>query len=215
MIKIDKNSTAPASLALERDNANGSYTCEDVIQQLNEDFYGKCYLCEIKPLQSIQVEHLIPHRGDKQLKFDWNNLFLSCPHCNSVKNKNKFYNRILNCCTTNPEDEIEQQFTEGHVDVSSKNQNEKAIMTAELLQECFESCNTGIRILESQVRIDELSATMNLLYRQLNAYKKNSKGRSLRALQGMLEKSYKFAGFTRTYVRMHLDDYPGLAPFVK
>lgn len=30
----------------------------------------------------MEVEHLRAHRGtDRDLMFDWNNLFLCCPHC--------------------------------------------------------------------------------------------------------------------------------------
>lgn len=30
----------------------------------------------------MEVEHLRAHRGtDRDLMFDWNNLFLFCPHC--------------------------------------------------------------------------------------------------------------------------------------
>ena len=40
----------------------------------------------------LQIEHLIPHRGDVELKYDWNNLFWSCAHCNNDK-----YDPILDC----------------------------------------------------------------------------------------------------------------------
>ena len=39
--------------------------------------------------QDAQVEHLLPHLDGKypKRKFDWNNLFWSCGHCNNVKNQ--------------------------------------------------------------------------------------------------------------------------------
>lgn len=106
MVKIDRSYPAPASLALESQNVSGSYSKEDVIDQLEHDFHGKCYICEIKPLMDPQVEHLLPHKGGKypERKFDWNNLFLVCAHCNSVKNKKKYDSGILNCCETDPEE---------------------------------------------------------------------------------------------------------------
>jgi hypothetical protein len=42
----------------------------------------------------------VAHRGNKDLKFDWNNLFFACPHCNGTKGAKAIYDDILNC--TNP-----------------------------------------------------------------------------------------------------------------
>ena len=36
-------------------------------------------------------------RGDKKLKYDWNNLFWVCAHCNNIKSDK--YEPILNCTT--------------------------------------------------------------------------------------------------------------------
>ena len=44
----------------------------------------------------LPVEHLIPHKGNKDLEFEWNNLFLACPHCNNIKRDK--YTPILDCC---------------------------------------------------------------------------------------------------------------------
>ena len=86
--------------------------------------------------------------------------------------------------------------------------------TAQLVTECFERANTGIRVVECQTRVDALQKTMNALFRSLNSYRKRPTPRTLRALRGMLSRSYKFAGFTRAYVREHLEDYPQLEEFV-
>ena len=43
---------------------------------------------------------------------------------------------------------------------------------------------------------------MIILYKVLEAYKKNQSPRNLRALRGMLNRSHKFAGFTRTYAEV-------------
>lgn len=71
---------------------------------------GTGYLCEQDELQSIQIEHLKPHHGGKNidLKYDWNNLFFSCSHCNSVKNRKQYESNILDCCSTDPETMIHQ-----------------------------------------------------------------------------------------------------------
>ena len=52
---------------------------------------------------------------------------------------------------------------------------------------------------------------MGLLYQALGKYRKNPDGEALQVLRGMLNRKYKFSAFTRTYVRSHLSDYPGLA----
>ena len=137
--------------------------------------------------------------------FDWNNLFLSCPHCNSVKNQKKYEEHIIDCCKEDPEASIRQELVDSHVVVTAIESTEDAIRTAGLLTECFEKENTGIRILECQTRVNALQTTMTTLYRCLANYKQNPSQRNYRTLRGMLNRSHKFAGFTRTYVRNHID----------
>ena len=75
MIKIQRSFPAPASLALEAKKANGKYNLADVTNQLRKDFYDKCYICEIKPVQDPEVEHRLPHKNGKYAdrKFDLEN----------------------------------------------------------------------------------------------------------------------------------------------
>ena len=56
---------------------------------------------------------------------------------------------------------------------------------------------------------------MNLLCKHLDKLETGSSKRTILVLRGMLDRKYKFAGFTRTYVRDHLDKYPALAPYVE
>ena len=215
MVKVNRTKTAPASLAIEKEKGTENYRERDVVFQLNKDFNGKCYLCEIDKLQSIHIEHLKPHHGkDRDLMFDWNNLFLSCPHCNSVKNQKKYEEHIIDCCKEDPEASIRQELGDSHVVVTAIESTEDAIRTAGLLTECFEKENTGIRILECQTRVNALQTTMTTLYRCLANYKQNPSQRNYRTLRGMLNRSHKFAGFTRTYVRNHIDEYPNLSELV-
>jgi hypothetical protein len=96
MINIIKSQPAPACLAIERIKANGDYKCGDVLERIKTDFHNKCYICEDKEPTSINVEHFIPHKNrDKDLEFNWNNLFYACVHCNSTKHAK--YNNLLNC----------------------------------------------------------------------------------------------------------------------
>ena len=99
MIKIERKDTAKTRLAvadLQKARQSGSsYNTESVNQALREVFHGKCYICENKAATSYQIEHLISHGGNTELKYDWNNLFWSCAHCNNIKLAK--YDPILDC----------------------------------------------------------------------------------------------------------------------
>ena len=105
MVYLPKSQPAPACLEQEKMNVNGNYDCGEVLERLQHDFKNKCYICESGEPTDINTEHFIPHKGDKQLKFDWNNLFFSCSHCNSIKGASGKYLNILNC--TNLSDKVD------------------------------------------------------------------------------------------------------------
>lgn len=102
MFNATKTQPAPASLS-----ARKQYDAADVIAQLRHDFYDKCYLCGDKINKDLRVEHFAPHLDGKypDRKFDWNNLFLSCDHCNSIKSNSYNHNgkSIINPVTQKPE----------------------------------------------------------------------------------------------------------------
>lgn len=100
MVKIERKETEKSKLAirsLEKEKAKSSGKCntDEVVDALRGIFHDKCYICEYKDATSWEVEHLKPHGGDIDLKFDWNNLFWACGHCNHIKG-NKF-TPILDC----------------------------------------------------------------------------------------------------------------------
>lgn len=213
MVKIERTPEPPESLEKEAKKAFGSYNQSDVIQQLKEDFADKCYICELKGLPDPEVEHLRPHnnRSLTDRVFDWNNLFYACPHCNNIKKAEKYTDKILNCCEIDPEDFLDHDFVKGHVRVHNRTQDENATMTADLITNCFEKRNTGIREAACQYRINELSKDMNILYKILLKYKKNPESRRYqRCLRQMLDRKSSFAAFKRYYVRTHSVDYPEL-----
>ena len=75
MVKIERKGTpkaqaAIASLKSEKVKPSGTYNTPEVNDALQEMFAHKCYLCEQKGLKSIQIEHLVPHHDDIDLKFD-------------------------------------------------------------------------------------------------------------------------------------------------
>lgn len=73
MIKCERTYPAPESLAKRQ-----AYNEADVISRLKEIFNDKCYICGLKGLQDGVVEHLVSHKGNDDLKYDWDNLFWSC-----------------------------------------------------------------------------------------------------------------------------------------
>lgn len=100
MIKFSRNDTSKARAAVsmlkKAKETKGSCNTPEVNAALAEMFKGKCYICENKEgISSFQIEHLIPHRGNSELKYDWNNLFWSCAHCNNIKNAK--YEPIVDC----------------------------------------------------------------------------------------------------------------------
>lgn len=97
MIFHAKTLPGPPCLAAEKARANGTYNCDGVLELLKKDFKNKCYLCEDKEPHSINTEHFLPHKGNNDLKFDWNNLFYCCAHCNNTKLAKEKYDSILNC----------------------------------------------------------------------------------------------------------------------
>ncbi len=99
MVKFDRKNTEKAKaaiLSLKRaEELKRTYNTPQVNEALLEMFYGKCYICENREMTSMQIEHLRPHKEQPKLKYDWNNLFLSCAHCNSIKGMK--YDSILDC----------------------------------------------------------------------------------------------------------------------
>lgn len=216
MVKIERTPTPPESLAVEAMKTNGSYRESDVVQLLKKDSADKCYICELKNLSDPQVEHLRPHhnRKYKERVFDWNNLFYACPHCNLLKNVEKYEDKILDCCVVDPEEVLEHIFSDGYVRVNGKG-NESVLLTADLIENSFEKRNTGVREAACQHRISKLADTMNILYKTLKKYKENpDKERYKRSLKEMLSRTSQFAAFKRYYVREHIVDYPGLKEYI-
>ena len=92
MIYFQKYKEFPGCLQIEKDKEiqgtkkDGDYKCRCVLRILRDDFKNKCYICERKDIADINVEHFKPHRNkNRDLKFDWNNLFYACGHCNNIK----------------------------------------------------------------------------------------------------------------------------------
>jgi len=151
MLFFEKSQPAPVCLKIEKNKPNGDYKCGDVLTRLKKDFKNKCYICEQKEPASINVEHFIPHKGDLELKFCWDNLFWSCSHCNNIKSGK--YDNILNC--TDENDKIEQKlkyrfkpFPFEKVEIELLDNTEKSQNTKELLLKVYNG-NTPLKRIES------------------------------------------------------------------
>ena len=218
MVKIERTLPAPASLAVEAKKVSGKYDKPDVVEQLREDAHDKCYICEMKGLQDPVVEHLLPHKDGKypDRKFDWNNLFWACGHCNGVKNQQKYDEGIMDCCKKDPEEEIYFRLINEEIHVSAKdNSNKEAVLTAILVQEVFSLKNTGMRVYKSEMRFEELNKEMNKLYDNLEELNKKPNSKVvLRKLKALLRRKASFAAFKRNYIRENKDKYPDLMTYI-
>lgn len=212
MVKVERSFPAPTSLSFKE-----SYREADVISRLRNDFYDKCYICELK-LSDINVEHLLPHKNiDLDRKFDWENLFLSCPHCNEVKNNSRYEEKILDCCKVDPEEKISFEFKGNEIEVLSKNpQDEQAVKTAELIYEVFNIKNTGIREFASDFRFKKLQKEMLIFLQKLEEYRNNKQSFfNFRILKELLKRESEFAAFKRNYIRKNIKVYPELEEVIK
>ncbi len=162
------------------------------------------------------VEHLLPHKNGKypERKFEWNNLFWACGHCNGVKNRQEYDGGILDCCIQEPEEFLCFHLREGTVDISGKKKEPIVELTAQLIMEVFNLKNTGIRVCASELRLRELNKEMNKLYKNLEKLKKNSESSIVKGiLRAMLRRESKFAAFKREYIRENAEYYPQLIQF--
>lgn len=218
MIKIERSFPAPASLAIEAKKVSGKYDKPDVVKKLREDAHDKCYICGLKGLQDPIVEHLLPHKDGRypDRKFDWNNLFWACGHCNGVKNQQKYDEGIIDCCKQDPEEFINFKLMNEVIDVSAKDiTNEKAVLTAALVLEVFSLKNTGMRIYKSEMRFQELNKEMNKLYDNLEELNRKPDSKVvLRKLKAILRRESAFAAFKRNYIRDNKDRFPKLMAYI-
>ena len=219
MVKVQRSFPAPFSLAEEACKKNGSYSEPDVIERLRKDFNDKCYICEMKDLQDPQIEHLLPHKNGKyhDRKFDWENLFWACGHCNNVKNQDKYDEGIIDCCKEDPEKMIDFECDDKNIFLRSKDKNpsETTKRTMDLIQEVFNLKNTGMRVYKSDIRFKSLQKEMNLLFDNLEGFKKNPNSKvTLRKLKALLRRESAFAAFKRCYIREHLAEYSALESYL-
>ena len=200
MIHLHKSPLPPnITIKSERDYQSGV-----VLEILAEDCHNKCYICEDKP-STINVEHIVPHRRDPKLKFDWNNLFLACGHCNNIKGKK--YDDILDPTKCNPEEhialsiEITDDLIE-QVQVASLQEDSSTLKTVELLRLVYNGGSTDIKDIEcSNLRNEHLSPIIHRFYRYIHNYREEPDLGYEKKIRNEIERSSAFAAFKRKIVR--------------
>ena len=214
MVKIERKDTEKSRMAIksltkEKNKSSGKCNTDEVITALQETFHNKCYLCENKNATEWEIEHLVPHKGNLDLKFNWKNLFWSCGHCNHIKG-NKF-TPILDC-TKFEVDEIISFRKLGYFGKEESLHFEKVAdypdnieiqTTCDLLQRIYYG-NTlqeqaGAKILRHEIRT-ELSKFKNYI-RDYNDATGEDKKDLFYAIRNELKSNSSFAAFKRWIVR--------------
>ena len=221
MINIVRNQAAPECLAIEKQKPSSeNYRCGDVLNRLQIDFFNKCYLCEQKEPTGINVEHFHSHRGNRDLMFDWSNLFFACPHCNNIKGDR--HDNILNCTEINPTitDIIKfsmNPFPNEVTLIEALNDDETVKNTVDLLNKIYNSQSPDIKRLESSNLRSKLSRELNEFTRSIIDYayeKRPSQKEDLRAIIiDHLKKDSQFTAFkiwqvkSSNFLRTEFNEY--------
>lgn len=211
MLYFEKSQPAPDCLAIEKQKAYGDYKCGCVLERLKTDFKNKCYICESKAPSTINVEHFKSHQGDKNLKFDWNNLFWSCGHCNNTKLAK--FDDILNC--TNINDSIENKlnynfkpFPREKVNIAINSNDNKTLQTQALLLAVFNGTTTLKEIESDNIRdslLKEIKDFQEWLIEYFETNDNEEKARCLKKIKKHLNKASAFTSFKRQIIKDNSD----------
>jgi uncharacterized protein (TIGR02646 family) len=220
MIHLPKSQPPPDCLAQEKQKASGTYRCDGVATQLKEDFKNKCYLCEQRSPTSINIEHFIPHCGDRDRMFDWDNLFFCCAHCNNVKaawQARTSFTDLLNC--TLAEDRVDEvmdyhlevstalgTLSKEHVRINPLESNVRIQSTAQLLNEIFQG-TTEQKVIESanlrEKLLEEVRKLTELMSKYLGAKSERLQQRRKDQILEHLQSDSSFTAFKRCLIRKH------------
>lgn len=222
MIKIERKQTEKVRLAQEdlkqAKVKKTSYNTENVNQALIEAFHGKCYICENKNATSFQIEHLIPHKENLDLKYDWNNLFWSCAHCNNIKLDK--YDPIIDCTKEDVEKKIAFR-KEGYFGTAEKfvfvplDGDEKTQNTIQLLNDAYYG-TTPQKIIEAKILRKNLRENISRFKNYVREYLEAT-GEDKEDLELVIKKELgdnsEFTAFKRWLVR-DCENLPKLLKYV-
>lgn len=219
MVKIKRRNTInseAAKLALQEAKRNDSgYNIDVVNTALAEMFHGKCYICENKEITSYQIEHLIPHKGDLDLKYDWNNLFWSCGHCNNTKLGH--FEPIVDCTKVDVDDLIAFRKsgyfgTDEKLEFIALSTGEEIENTVKLLEAVFSGTTPQKRI-EAKLIRRKLRKELSEFKEYVREYQEaegEEKEDLFCQIKKELKESSSFTAFKRWIIKDHIECFPEL-----
>ena len=201
MVRLNKTALPP--------NVNITSDCSyqkgKALDILVEDCYCKCYICEDKPTK-INVEHIIPHRSDPSLKYNWDNLFIACGNCNGIKGTH--YDNILDPIKCDPEECIDLSINTTNnfvatVDICAKQNDSATMQTVELLQKVYNGIDvTKMQKVECANLLKEhLLPNIRLFMQYILNYKEEPKDGNDILISKELHRSSIYSAFKRKIVR--------------
>lgn len=199
--------------------SKSTYNTPEVNAALLEMFHGKCYICENKQITSYQIEHLYPHHGNMDLKYNWENLFLSCAHCNNTKLDK--YDPILNCTKENVEKRIAFRKrgyfgTEEELIFEALDADEETINAQKLLQEVYYGATPQKKI-EAKILRRTLRKELSEFKEYVREYQE-AEGEEREDLRYLLKQqlgdSSPFAAFKRWLIKDNKETYPELLAYI-
>lgn len=200
-----------------KDWTSKEYSHPLVVKQLRKDFFSKCYLCEQADFSNVNVEHFVPHEGkSEELLITWENLYYSCSHCNGIKGAR--HKELLDCCNEQHNVDIaillEAPSTPtGKVIITNSLSPDNPLYeltrnTITLLEQCYNNSNKGPQQVSHEFLIDKIMenhAKLQCLRFELKKdfYRMTQfrKAEIIELISNMLEPSYEFSGFWKTYVK--------------
>ncbi|OUS00297.1 hypothetical protein A9Q84_00155 [Halobacteriovorax marinus] len=157
----------------EANGSTGKYLLPEVLEMLIINFHKKCYICENIDSTSYEIEHF-HSKLIVGMKYNWNNLLLSCAHCNSTK-KRKPIISIINCTDfTDPDPITELKFDympipRKKVEVTTLSSNPKTLETVLLLNRVFTG-GTSTQKEEARALADLIRSEIRKLLNALEEY---------------------------------------------
>jgi hypothetical protein len=209
LINITKTNSDKCQNKLNKEKLkkSGMYNLPEVVKELKSDFYSKCYLCEQKTT-SANIEHFKPHREDINIKFDINNLYLACSHCNSIKGTQI---DILDCADEN--DDVEKQISY-YMDVypkskviirsSCKNHDKKVENTVELLNKIYNGTTPLGEMNSDEIKSklrNEMRRFYELLLKYIECNVEEMRLKALEEIEESLHQGSEFCIFKHWFIK--------------
>jgi hypothetical protein len=202
MVKINRTALPP-EIVIEKED---DYRSGIVYDLLSKDFFGKCYICEDDEPTGIQIEHRHSHKGDTALKFDWNNLFYGCYHCNHAKQGH--YDNVIDCTQIDPQDYFSLELEAGlktSIKITKLNDTTGVDETISLLDRVYNGNTKPILSDEcANLRKKVRSAIVdfqNKLDNYFNESDKDLKAACANVIRNCISRSTAFAAFKRDIIK--------------